>query len=176
MAREISEPVAGAGGERRLRDLWGALARRWPRQLALRRLRLTRFKLAVLGVLGVVFLLWSAVTALSTTTYSTTVLFTEGGGIGIPPPLENLDFGDVPRGMDMHRNVILENNGKLDAFVVVITWGGIRDFLHVDDAFFNLGTREKHNVDFSVYAPANMPESRHSGRVFIVRLPWWWPF
>ncbi len=175
MASRTSEP-AGSGTGRGLGDAWGAVSRRWPRRLRLGRPRLTGQRLAVLGVLGVVFLLWSAVTVLSTTTYSTTVLFTEGGGIGLPPPFENLDFGDVPAGMEMHRNVILENNGKLDAFVVVIPWGGIRDFFHVDDAFFNMSPGENRNVDFSVYAPANTAEGRHSGRVFILRLPWWWPF
>ena len=176
MAREVSKGAPAAGGERRLRGLWEPLARRWPRRLRLRRPRLTRARLAILGVVALLFVLWSAITVLSTTTYSTTVLFTQGGGIGLPPPLDNLDFGDVPRGMEMHRNVNLENNGKLDAFVVVIPWGGIRDFFHIDDAFFNLSPGEKHTIDFSVVAPANADLDRESGRVFIVRLPWWSPF
>jgi len=138
--------------------------------------RLTRWRLLVGGAAFLAVLLWLAVAASAITTYSSTVLFTEGGGIGIPPPFENLDFGDVPRGMPMHRDVILENNGKLDTYIMVFTWGGIRDFLSVDDAFFNLSPGEQRNVDFAVGAPANANLKRYSGRVFVVRLPWWWPF
>jgi len=131
----------------------------------------------VVAVFAALFALWAAVAAASTTVYTTTVLFTQpGSGIGLPPPTESLDFGDVPAGMEMHRNLNLENSGKLDAFVAVITWGGIRDFLHVNDAFFIMDSGERRAVDFSVYAPANTSEHRHSGHVIIVRLPWYWPF
>ncbi|MGD0765967.1 MAG: hypothetical protein ABR978_06640, partial [Dehalococcoidia bacterium] len=84
--------------------------------------------------------------------------------------------GDVPRGLPMHRNVTLDNNGKLDTYVLVFTWGGIRDFLSVDDAFFNMSPGETRNMEFSVQAPSNADAKRYSGRVWVVRLPWWWPF
>ncbi len=131
---------------------------------------------AVLRILAVVVVLWGVMTALSSSTYSTTVLFTDVGGVGIPPPSRNLDFGDVAAGLELHRTVMLENDGKVDTFVVVFSWGGIRDFLSIDDAFFNLSPGEQHNIDFSVVAPANASPDRHSGRVFVVRIPWWSPF
>lgn len=167
---------AGQAPGSALGRLLSALAERWPRRLRLGQPRVTRWRLAVLGVVALLVILWGAVAVSSTTTYSTTVLITEGGGIGIPPPFENLDFGDVPRNLEMHRNVMLENNGKLDTYVLIFSWGGIREFLSIDDAFFNLAPGDGRTVDFSVRAPANAPEERHSGRVFIVRLPWWWPF
>jgi hypothetical protein len=175
MALEISK--ATAAGEDARGSTRGGAARRWRPHLRLGFPRITRTRLIVLGVLGFILLLWSLVVALSTTTYGTTVLFTEqDNGIGLPPPTESLDFGDVPAGGQMHRNVNLENNGGLDTFVVVIPWGGIRDFFHVDNAFFNIAPGDKHAIDFSVSSPANTPHERHSGRVFIVRLPWWSPF
>lgn len=140
------------------------------------RRRLTRWRLLIAGAALLAVLLWSGVAVSSVTTYESTVLFTEGGGIGLPPPLETLDFGDVPRGMPMHRNVVLQNSGKFDTYVLVFTWGGIRDFLSVDDAFFNMEPGEEHNIDFNVQAPTNANPKRYSGRVFVVRLPWWWPF
>jgi len=164
---EAPAPEATAGG--RLR----AAVERIPAPISR---RLTRWRLLVGGAAFLAVLLWLAVAASAITTYSSTVLFTEGGGIGIPPPFENLDFGDVPRGMPMHRDVILENKGKLDTYIMVFTWGGIRDFLSVDDAFFNLSPGEQRNVGFAVQAPSNANLKRYSGRVFVVRLPWWWPF
>jgi hypothetical protein len=182
MRDAVSEPAAAgdvatpAGGARaRLRALWERLPAALRRRLRL--FRVTRWRLAVLGAVLLVVLAWGAVAVSSTTMYSTTVLFEEQeGGIGIPPPFESLDFGDVPRGMSMHRDVILENNGKLDSYVLIFSWGGIRDFLSIDDAFFNIAPGEEHNVDFSVRAPANAPAERKSGRVFVVRVPWWWPW
>jgi len=178
LKESLPDGVALAGGEAPASEtaaggrLRAAVERiPWP----IRR-RLTRWRLLVAGATLLAVLLWLAVAASSITTYSSTVLFTEGGGIGLPPPLESLDFGDVPRGMPMHRDVILENSGKLDTYVMVFTWGGIRDFLSVDDAFFNLSPGEERNVDFSVKAPANAELKRYSGRAWVVRLPWWWPF
>jgi hypothetical protein len=173
MRDAVSQP-AGAG------DVTAPAAPRgWlggPLRRLLRLPRVTRWRLVALGAVLLVVLAWGSVAVSSTTMYSATVLFQEqGSGIGIPPPTESLDFGDVPQGMPMHRNVILENNGKLDSYVLIISWGGIRDFLSIDDAFFNLSPGEQRTVDFSVRAPANAPLERKSGRVFIVRLPWWWP-
>jgi hypothetical protein len=172
-ADEAPAPDATAGG--RLRATIGRLPAALRRRLT--GWRLTRWRLAVLGAVLLVLIAWGAVAVSSTTMYSSTVLFTEAGsGIGIPPPFENLDFGDVSQGMPMHRNVILENNGKLDTYVMVFSWGGIRDFLSIDDAFFNIAPGEQHTVDFSVQAPSNANLKRYSGRVFVVRLPWYWPF
>ena len=181
MRDAVSEPLAAGDVATPPGALKGRLRALWERLPAtlrgrLRLPRLTRWRLAVLGVVALLVILWGAVAVSSTTTYSTTVLITEGGGIGIPPPFENLDFGDVPRNLEMHRNVMLDNGGKLDTYVLIFSWGGIREFLSIDDAFFNLAPGDGRTVDFSVRAPANAPEERHSGRVFIVRLPWWWPF
>lgn len=181
MRDAVSEP-AGAGDvatppgavRGRLRALWERLPVALRRRLGLP--RVTRWRLVALGAVLLVVLAWGAVAVSSTTMYSATVLITEGRGIGIPPPTERLDFGDVPQGMSMHRNVILENDGKLDSYVLILSWGGIRDFLSIDDAFFNLSPGEERTVDFSVRSPDNAPAKRYSGRVFIVRLPWWWPW
>ena len=137
--------------------------------------RLSRWQLLLGGAAFLAVLLWLAVAASSITTYSSTVLFTEGGALESHRPSRTLT-STRPRGMPMHRDVILENNGKLDSYVMVFTLGGIRDFLSVDDAFFNLSPGEQRNVDFAVQAPANANLKRYSGRVFVLRLPWWWPF
>jgi hypothetical protein len=171
----MTEELAGGGfvGELGNRRRLRKMIRHFP---ALLRKRVTRWRLIVAGVAFLGVVLWLLVAASSISTYSSTVLFTDSGGIGIPPPFENLDFGDVPRGLPMHRNVTLDNNGKLDTYVLVFTWGGIRDFLSVDDAFFNMSPGETRNMEFSVQAPSNADAKRYSGRVWVVRLPWWWPF
>jgi len=181
MRDAVSEPLAAGdvatppGALRgRLRALWERLPGTLRRRLRLP--RVTRWRLVALGAVLLVVVAWGSVAVSSTTMYSATVLITEEAGIGIPPPFESLDFGDVPRGIPMHRNVILENNGKLDTYVLIFSWGGIRDFLSIDDAFFNIAPGEQHTADFSVRAPANAPSERKSGRVFILRVPWWWPF
>ncbi len=68
----------------------------------------------------------------------------------------------MPRDLAMHRTVQLKNDGKLNSYVLVVSWGGIRDFLHIDDAFFNLRPGEQHTVDFEVTAPTMQPTDRSS--------------
>ena len=149
-----------------------SVSRRWPRPWRLHRPRLTKTRVALLSVLFAILALWTAVTILSTSRYTTTVLFDQAGtGIGLPPPENNLDFGDVQAGGGIHRNIDLDNSGSLDTFVVVIPWGGIRDFLHIDDAFFNMSPSNSHTIDFSVNAPIDTSRQRHSGTVYVVRVP-----
>jgi hypothetical protein len=108
--------------------------------------------------------------------YSATVLVAEQGGIGIPPPNEELDFGDVSPGLNMSRHMVLKNEGNLDSYVVIISWGSIRDFMGISDAFFHLEPGNEKTVEFKVRPPAGAEAKRYSGRVLVVRVPWWWPF
>lgn len=180
MARDISEglptdPPRRAG---RLRDLWGSLAQRWPRRLRLGRPRLTRLRLAVLGVVVVLLVLWGAVAVASTSIYSAQVLVVEGGGIGIPPP-EQLDFGDLPVGASSEKKIFFENNGRVPTAVVILEWGGIRDLMGISDAFFVLDPGEEKEVTFRVEPPPSAlsgEEKAYSGKVIVVRIPWWTPW
>jgi hypothetical protein len=133
---------------------------------------LTRWRLVAIGVIAVIILIWGGVAASSTTMYSATVLVTEDVGIGLPPPTDTLDFGDVSPGFNMTRKLTLNNDGHFDSYVAIIVTGGIRDFLSVDDAFFVLDKGEERTVSFKVSPPVNAEGKRYSGRVFIVRLPW----
>jgi hypothetical protein len=134
--------------------------------------RLTRWRLVAIGGIAAILFVWSGVAVSSTTMYSATVLVTGEGGIGLPPPTDTLDFGDVSPGFNMSRKLTLTNDGHFDSYVAIIVTGGIRDFLSVDDAFFVLDKGEERTVEFKVRPPANAGEKRYSGRVFIVRMPW----
>jgi hypothetical protein len=134
--------------------------------------RLTRWRLVAIGVIAVMLLVWSGVAVSSTTMYSATVLVKGESAIGLPPPTDTLDFGDVSPGFNMSRRLTLTNDGHFDSYVAIIVTGGIRDFLSVDDAFFVLDKGEERTVEFKVRPPINAEEKRYSGRIFIVRLPW----
>ena len=176
-ATESGDAQGGPAPGSALGRLLRAVVERWPRRLRPGLPRITRWRLAVLGIVALLVLLWGAIAVSSTSMYSADVMFIERRSIGIPPLEGDLHFGEVPRGLAMHRTVKLENDGKLDTYILVFSWGGIRDFLSVDDAFFNLSPGEEHTVDFGVTAPYNVTDGeKHSGRVFIVRLPWWSPW
>jgi hypothetical protein len=104
--------------------------------------------------------------------YSATVLVTGEGAIGLPPPTDELDFGDVSGGLNISRKMTLTNDGQFDSYVVIIVTGGIRDFLSVSDAFFVLDKGEERTVEFKVHPAMNAEQKRYSGHVFIVRMPW----
>ena len=167
MNREESLAVGSASEQRGRLQRWRDSVRH-----RLRLPRLSRWRLVAIGVIAAILLVWSGVAVSSTTIYSATVLVTGGGGIGLPPPTNTLDFGDVSPGFNMTRKLTLTNDGLLDSYVAIIVTGDIRNFLSIDDAFFVLDKGEERTVEFKVRAPINAQEKRYSGRVFIVRLPW----
>jgi len=137
-----------------------------------RRLRIQRWQLMISGGIALAFLLWGLIVASTVTTYDATVLFTESRSIGLPPPVEYLDFGDVPTGLPMHRKLTLANEGKVNTYMLIISRGGIRDFLSISDAFFNLAPGETKDVELTALAPVNIQDGRHNGKVYVIRLPW----
>lgn len=172
--------AVGAGWDQGLRGLWGSLwgglGQRWPRRLSLRRPRMTRWRLAVLGGIAALVLLWSAVAAASTSIYTARVQVVDGGAVGIPPPIQNLDFGDVPRGASVERTILFENQGRIPTAVLLFEWGGPRDFMGIGDAFFLLDPGEEKKVRFEVSPPFSAESKTYSGRVIVLRVPWWWPW
>ncbi len=181
MASDMSEgapvgPPLGRAG--RLRDLWRSLAQHWPQRLRLGRPRITRLRLAVLGVIVVLLVLWGAVAVTSTSTYSAQVVVIEGTALGIPPP-EALDFGDLPVGSAAEKTIAFENNGRVPTAVMIIEWGGIRDLMGISDAFFTLDPGDEKEVTFTVDPPPSAlsgEAKKDTGRVIVVRVPWWTPW
>lgn len=171
MATQIDEPVAPSGGtgdalswRRRLRSWRPRLALHWP--------RLARWQLVALGVLVTLLVVWSGTTLGFTKTYSAQVFVVDTGAIGIPPPLESLDFGDVPRGAAVERKIALENNSPIPLRVFVFAWGDIRDLISIDDAFFRLGAGDEHTIVLEARAPASAEAKKYDGRVVVLQTPW----
>ena len=153
---------------------WGSLTLPWPR-LRLGRPRVTRLRLAVLSVAALMLLLWAAIAVRSTSIYSTQVLVVDSEAIGIPPPDERLDFGDIPRGGSVERSIQFQNNGRIPTGVVILEWGSIRDLMSVSDAFFSLDPGDEKRVTFETASPASGEAKKYSGKVIVMRAPWWWP-
>jgi hypothetical protein len=163
--------VLGAGGR-----IWRAVVNRWPWRLTVQRPRLSRWRLAALAGVGILLAMWAAIVVSSITIYSAQVLVTDGAAIGIPPPDERLDFGDVPRADRVERGITFTNHGRIPTAVMILEWGGIRDLLHVSDAFFTLDPGEERKIRFHVQPPASAETTKYSGKVIVVRAPWWWPW
>ncbi len=174
MARNMAGEEATAGLMRRLRELWDSLAQRWPRRLRPGKPRLTRLRLAVLSIVVLLLVLWGAVAVSSTSIYSAQVVVLDSPAIGVPPP-EGLDFGDIPRGNSAERKITFENNGRIPTAAVIVEWGGIRGLLKISDAFFTLDPGDKKEVAFRAEAPAGGEAKKYSGKVIVLRVPWWWP-
>jgi hypothetical protein len=151
---------------------------RWPRRLRITRPRLTRLRLAVIGTVIVLLILWAAVAASATSIYSAQVVVVEGGALGIPPP-RGLDFGDLPPQSASEKKISFENNGNISTGVMVLEWGGIRDLMSVSDAFFTLDSGEQKDVTFRVEPPPTAvsgEDQKYTGKVVVVRVPVWWPW
>jgi len=158
----VTRETSGDDGRQRQPLVIGA-GRRLP--------KITVRRLIVAGVLlGVVAWLFAVVS--SVTVYSTQLVVVDGNAIGIPPPTASLDFGDVPRGGQLERSIRFENSGIMPTAVLVIEWGGARDFTRVSDASFSLGPGEEKTVTFDARPPASAPAKAYKGKVIVLRIPW----
>lgn len=177
MGKETSEDTPGGPASRadRLRNLWVSLAQRWPRRLRPRLPRLRPWQWAITAVLALLLVLWLSMTAQSTSMYSATVLVTEGRH-GVPPPGNPFDFGNLPPTASMETKHTFKNDGKFDTYVMIIVSGEIRDFLDIEDAFFNLDPGQERGILVKLSVPATAePGKRYDGRVVVTYLPWWSP-
>ena len=180
MNRDLSEaaPAGHSGWLNKLRALPASIGQRWPRRLTLRRPRLSRLRLAVLGVIAVLFVLWAAAAISSISVYSTQLVVVEGNAIGIPPTDDDgfMDFGDVPFGGYLERSIQFQNNGRIPTAVMILEWGGVRDLVGLSDAFFTLDPGDEKVVTFQARPPASAEAKEYTGKVIVVRVPWWTPW
>lgn len=175
MAKQMDEPITPSGGTGGALS-WGGRLRSWRPRLGLRWPQLARWQLIALGVLVALLVLCSGATLGFTKTYSAQAVVVETGTIGIPPPLESLDFGDMPLGVVVERQITLENNSPIPLRVFVFVWGDIRHLISIDDAFFRLGSGDEHTIVLEGRAPASAEAKKYDGRVAVVQTPWPFPW
>lgn len=164
------------GIARRVRQRLAAVGEHLPAPVRRRLPRLTRWRLALLAGILLLMLLWFGVAATSTSIYSATVLVTETRH-GIADPGALFDFGDLPPTAAIDHKLTLKNDGRLDTYVTIMVFGGIRDFLDVEDAFFNLKSGEERDILVKLSVPSTAePGKQYDGRVVVTRLPWGLPW
>ncbi len=176
MVREISEQPETIETSRRrwterLRSLAGRLPLPRPRLPTLR-----RWQLIALAALGLLFLVWASVSFSFSSTHSAQMYVVDDRAIGIPPPSEELDFGDVPLGVGMERKLTLENNSPIPTRVTIFVVGGIRDFIEIEDAFFTLGPGDKRTITLEARSLVGAEAKKYTGRVVVVETPWPYPW
>ena len=152
------------------------MGKRLPAPVRRRLPRFTRWRLAFLAGIILFMLLWSGAAASSTSIYSATVLVTETTH-GIADPNALFDFGDLPPTAAIDHKLTLKNDGRMNTYIMIMTFGGIRDFLDLEDAFFNLEPGEEREILVKLTVPSTAePGKRYSGRVVVTRLPWGLPW
>jgi len=159
----------------RLRQRLAAVGKRLPAPVRRRLPRFTRWRLALLAGIILLMLLWFGAVASSTSIYSATVLVTETSH-GIADPKALFDFGDLPPTAAIEHKLTLKNDGRMDTYIMIMAFGGIRDFLEIEDAFFTLKSGQEREILVKLTVPSTAePGKRYNGRVVVTRLPWWAP-
>jgi hypothetical protein len=159
----------------RLRRRLAALGQGLPAPVRRRLPRLTRWRIALLAGILLLMLLWSGAAVTSTSIYSATLLVTETRH-GVADPDSLFDFGDLPPTAGITHKLTLKNDGKLNTYVMIMVFGDMRDFLDIQDAFFNLKPGQEREIDVKLTVPSTaQPGKRYNGRVVVTRLPWWAP-
>ncbi len=160
----------------RLRRRLAAVRERLPAPVRRRLPRFTRWRLALLAGILLAMLLWFGAAASTTSIYSATVLVTETTH-GIAPPGNPFDFGDLPPTASMDNKLTFKNDGKLDTYIMIMAFGGIRDFLDIEDAFFNLEPGQEREILVRLTVPSTAePGKRYNGKVVVTKLPWGLPW
>lgn len=175
MAKQMDEPMTGGGGTGAALS-WRDRLPSWRPRLGFRWPRLARWQIIALGVLVALFVVWSGTTLGFSKTYSAQMYVVDTGTIGIPPPIESLDFGDMPRGAAIERSIAVENDSPIPLRVFVFAWGDIRDLISIDDAFFRVGPGDDHTIILEARAPASAEAKKYDGRVAVVQMPWPFPW
>jgi hypothetical protein len=173
-AAVLAESEYGIAG--RLGQRLAAIGERLPAPVRTRLAGFTRWRLALLVGIILLMLLWFGAAATSTSIYSSTVLITESTH-GIADPKALFDFGDLPPTAGIDHKLTLKNDGKLNTYVTIMVFGDIRDFLDIEDAFFNLKPGQEREILVKLTVPSTAePGKRYNGRVVVTRLPWWAPW
>jgi len=174
--REAPAPGEQHQGTAGLRHRLAVVGERVPAPVRVRLAWFTRWKLALLAGIILLLLFWSGAAATSTGIYSATVLVTETTH-GIANPNALFDFGDLPPTAAIDHKLTLKNDGKLDTYMMIMVFGDIRDFLDIEDAFFNLKPGQERELLVKLTVPSTAePGKRYNGRVVVTRLPWWAPW
>jgi hypothetical protein len=94
--------------------------------------------------------------------------------IGIAPFTDRVDFGDVPAGSSVGKQIFLENEGDNDSSIRVFVVGPIGDLVKIEPGdSFNIRSGENLRVNLRLTMPASaFSGSEFKGKVVILRLPW----
>lgn len=95
----------------------------------------------------------------------------EGGGIGVNPMTERLDFGDLPKGNGLMRFVTIENGGKMDIYVKIIKTGNISDLIEINRNNFVLSSGDSVKIELLLEMPISANKEEYEGKIIIFKLP-----
>lgn len=126
-------------------------------------------------LIAVVVVLVLAVTFLAQalTIYSAQVVAKDkGSAIGFAPFTDRVDFGDVPQGATVAKEITLENNGSASNSIRVFVLGSIGGLVKVVPSSFTLTAGQSQDIELRLTMPDSAtPETMFTGRVIILRLP-----
>ena len=110
------------------------------------------------------------------TIYSAQVIAKEKeGAIGIAPFTDRVDFGDVPAGLSVSKEITLTNEGSNPNNIKVFTMGSIGAFIDIEPKSFTVEAGESRTVKLKLTMPGSAePEQKFTGRILILRLPILW--
>ena len=96
----------------------------------------------------------------------------EGGTFGIAPYTDRVDFGDIPAGSSLSKEISQENQGSVPNNIRVFTMGSIGSFIEITPESFTLEAGETQTVELEITMPASAtPGQKFTGRIIILRFP-----
>lgn len=124
------------------------------------------------GVMLVFFVIFAIAQYIMADKYDAKVnVLEENEKIGVNPNGDSLDFGDLPKGKRLSRAVVIENNGSMRAYVIVIKTGSISELIDIDNGNFILDPASERRIEFMLDLPISADKNNYEGTVIIFKIP-----
>lgn len=130
-------------------------------------------KVKLVGLVIVLVIIWFiAIQVMAAETYDMVVNVKEEENImGVNPLAENLDFGDLSRGLGSTRLVTLNNSSGGDRYILIWKRGEISDMVDLSENNFTLESGEEVKLEFTITIPPSAEARQYKGKATIFRWP-----
>ena len=91
--------------------------------------------------------------------------------VGINPTSDRLDYGDLPKGKRLSRSIVIENNGNINIYVIVLKTGSISEIIKISRNNFVLNSGDKEKIELPLELPISADKNKYDGRIIIFKIP-----
>lgn len=127
----------------------------------------------IITYIVVLLLIWIAtIQYMSADKYDAVVnVLEQNEKVGINPTSDKLDYGDLPKGKRMSRSIIIENNGDMNIYVMILKTGNISELIEISKNNFVLNSGDNEKIELPLELPISANKDKYDGKIIIFKIP-----